>query len=81
VTPESIRSLVLDVLQEIAPEIDPSAVPRDRDLRRALDIDSMDQLNLLVGIGQRLGFEIPEADAVKLRTLDQLVAYLVAHVR
>jgi acyl carrier protein len=81
VTPEAIRSLVLDVLQEIAPEIDRASVPRDRDLRRALDIDSMDQLNLLVGIGQRLGFEIPEADAVKLRTLDQLVAYLVAHVR
>ena len=80
-TPEALRELVLDVLGEIAPEIERASVPRDRDLRRALDIDSMDQLNLLIGIGQRLGFEIPEADAAQLHTLDQLVAYLVAHVR
>jgi acyl carrier protein len=77
---EAIREVILDVLGEIAPEIERGAVPRDRDLGRALDIDSMDQLNLLVGVGQRLGFEIPEADAARLRTLDQLVAYLVAHV-
>jgi acyl carrier protein len=77
---EAIRDVILDVLGEIAPEIERGAVPRDRDLGRALDIDSMDQLNLLVGVGQRLGFEIPEADAARLRTLDQLVAYLVAHV-
>jgi acyl carrier protein len=80
VTAEAIRQVVLDVLGEIAPEIDRTAVPRDRDLRRALDIDSMDHLNLLVGIGQRLGFEIPESDAAQLHTLDQLVAYLAAHV-
>jgi acyl carrier protein len=78
---EVIREVILDVLGEIAPEIERSAVPRDRDLGRALDIDSMDQLNLLVGIGQRLGFEIPEADAARLRTLDQIVAYLMEHVR
>jgi len=78
---EAIREVVLDVLGEVAPEVERAAVPRDRDLGRALDIDSMDQLNLLVGIGQRLGFEIPEADAARLRTLDQIVAYLVDHVR
>ena len=79
-TPEAIRDVVLDVLGEIAPEIERASVPSDRDLRRALDIDSMDQLNLLGGISQRLGCEIPESDAAQLRTLDQLVRYLVARV-
>jgi acyl carrier protein len=80
VTPEAIREIVLDVLGEIAPEIARDTVPRDRDLGRALDIDSMDQLNLLVGIGERLGLEIPEAEGARLRTLDQLVGYLATHV-
>ena len=78
---DAIREVVLDVLGDVAPDVERGAVPRDRDLARALDLDSMDQLNVLVGIGARLGFEIPEADAARLRTLDQLVGYLVAHVR
>jgi acyl carrier protein len=77
---EEIREAVLDVLCEVAPEVERGSVPRDRDLGRALDLDSMDQLNVLVGIGARLGFEIPDADASRLRTLDQIVAYLADHV-
>ena len=47
-------------------------------LRDQVDLDSMDFLNLLVGVHQRTGIEIPEADYPKLATLDQLVAYLAA---
>jgi acyl carrier protein len=49
-------------------------------LREQLDLDSMDLLNLLVAIGERTRVEIPEVDAARLRTLDQLVAYLERHV-
>ena len=51
---------------------------RDVRLREELDLDSMDFLNLLVGVHQRTGIEIPEADYPKLATLDRLVAYLAA---
>ena len=74
----ALRALVLEVLGEIAPEVDPSALRGDVRLRDQVDLDSMDFLNLLVGVHQRTGIEIPEADYPKLATLDQLVAYLAA---
>ena len=73
-----LRQTFLDVLCEIAPEVDPEAVPSDKDLREELDLDSMDFLNVLVALHERLGVEIPEADAAQLTTLDGGVAYLKA---
>lgn len=48
------------------------------DLRDQLDIDSMDFLNLVIGVHQALGVDIPEADYPRLVTLDGFVTYLVA---
>lgn len=78
-TAAELRASVLEVLAEIAPEADPAALRGDRPLRDQVDLDSMDFLNLLVGVHQRTRVEIPEADYPKLATLDQLVAYLVEH--
>jgi hypothetical protein len=36
----------------------------------------MDWLNVLIGLHERLGVDIPETDYARLRTLDDLVAYL-----
>jgi len=79
VTAPELRAIVFDVLAEIAPEVDAAALRGDQPLRDQVDLDSMDFLNLLVGVHQRTGVEIPEADYPKLATLDQLVAYLVEH--
>ncbi len=71
-----LRALVFDVLGGIAPEADPATLAGDAPLRDQLDLDSMDFLNLLVGIHERTGLEIPESDYAQLSTLDELVAYL-----
>lgn len=77
-TDDELRQTFLDVLCEIAPEVDPAEVPADKDLREELDLDSMDFLNVLVALHERLGVEIPEADASRLTTLDGGIAYLKA---
>jgi acyl carrier protein len=79
VTSEALRRHIFEALAEIAPEADPQALRGAVPLRDQLDLDSMDFLNLLIGVHQRTGVEIPEADYGKLATLDQLVAYLEAH--
>ena len=43
-----------------------------------IDLDSMDWLNFLLGLHDKLKVEIPEADYAKLVTLDEVVAYLAA---
>jgi acyl carrier protein len=81
VTAEEVRSAVLRALSEVAPEADAAALRPDVDLREQLDIDSMDFLNFVIGIHERTGVDIPEADYGSLRTLDDLVDYLGARTR
>jgi acyl carrier protein len=76
---QEIRSIVLEVLTDVAPEIDPATVKADIDLREQFDIDSMDFLNFLIGLSKRFQVDVPEADYGKLATLDACVAYIVAH--
>jgi acyl carrier protein len=71
-----IRRAAAEVLAGIAPEADLSTLGDDEDLRDALDLDSMDFLNFLIGLHERTGATIPEADSAKLRTLRGVVAYL-----
>ena len=71
-----IRRLAADVLAGIAPEADLSGVGDGEDLREALDLDSMDFLNFIIGLSQGSGVAIPEADYPRLFTLQGLVAYL-----
>jgi len=75
-TPADIRQLASDVLAGIAPEADLSTVGDHEDLREALDLDSMDFLNLVVGLCQGSGIDIPESDYPKLFTLAGMLAYL-----
>ena len=78
---DEIRSLVLEALAAIAPEADLGSLDPREDLREQLEIDSMDLLNLVIGVHERTGVEIPEADYPKLVTLDSAVAYLAALLR
>lgn len=78
--PDDIRATVLAVLTGIAPEVDARALRGDRPLRQQVDLDSMDWLNVILGLHQRLQVDIPERDYGKLVTLDGIVTYLSARL-
>jgi acyl carrier protein len=73
-----VRQTALSVLASIAPEIADVTLRNDRPLRRQVDLDSMDWLNFLLGLHERLGVDIPEADYARLTTLDEIAKYLLA---
>jgi acyl carrier protein len=75
---EELSKIVQEELSNIAPEVDLATVDPAADLREAIDIDSMDFLNLLTALHRRTGIEIPEIDYPKLVTLSGTVAYLQA---
>lgn len=75
-----LKQTIFTVLGQIAPEADLSQLQPDESLQSALDIDSFDFLNLLIGLNEELGVDIPEADYGQVRTLDKLTAYLLAHM-
>ncbi len=76
-----VRAVLLEEIGNIAPEADLAALDPKADMREALDIDSMDILNLVTAIHKRLGVNIPELDYPKLVTLAGAVAYVEAALR
>ena len=78
---DDIRSGVLATLRQIAPEVRSDELVRDRALREQVDLDSMDWLNVIVGLHQRFGVDIPETDYAGLVSLDAIVAYLAKRLR
>ncbi len=73
----ALAATVQDILRSIAPEVEPGALDPTRPLRHQVDLDSMDWLNFLVALHERLGVTIPEADYARLVTLDKLLDYLL----
>lgn len=78
-TDTEVRAAIADVLRRIAPEADLSRIDPQADLREALDIDSFDFLNVLIGLDEKIHVTVSEADYGKVRSLDALVRYLTAH--
>jgi acyl carrier protein len=76
-----VRKVLHEELNNIAPEIDITAVDPAADLREAMDIDSMDFLNFITAIHRRLGVDIPEIDYPKLITLDKAIAYAASKLQ
>jgi acyl carrier protein len=75
-TKDELRAAVLAELKRIAPEVEEGELKAARPLRDQVDLDSMDWLNFLVALHERLQVEIPESDYARLGTLDQTVDYL-----
>ena len=71
-----LRAAIVAELCRIAPEVEADELLGDRALRDQVDLDSMDWLNVIVGLHQRFGVDIPEADYAGLVSLDAIVAYL-----
>lgn len=75
-----IRARVVAILRTIAPEVEEGELRADKPLREQVDLDSMDWLNVILGVHADLGVDIPEADYGKLRTLEDWTAYLRARL-
>ncbi|MCE9607891.1 MAG: acyl carrier protein [Planctomycetia bacterium] len=74
-TDAEIRDVVIGELRRIAPDVDSASLKPTDHLREALEIDSYDFLQLLIGLNKKLGIDVPESDYGKLRTIDDIVGY------
>ncbi|WP_354623609.1 acyl carrier protein [Psychromonas sp. MME2] len=72
-----LKNLIITELGNIAPEIEPEEIPEDQDLREAIELDSMDFLNLVIAVSKQTKVAIPEADYPLVVTLNGMVNYLI----
>ncbi|HUJ67381.1 MAG TPA: acyl carrier protein [Acidimicrobiales bacterium] len=72
--------LIKTVLHQVAPEASIDDVGPNETLQEALDMDSIDFLNLVIGLSEKTGIDIPERDYPEMTTVDGLVSYLTSRV-
>jgi acyl carrier protein len=77
---QELLAAVVSTLKSIAPEVEENDLVADQPLRTQVDLDSMDWLNFLIGLHDKLKVDIPESDYARLRTLNDLLEYLRAKV-
>ena len=73
---QELRKIVIATLRSIAPEVEADELVDGEPLRNQVDLDSMDWLNFLIGLHERLKVDIPEADYQGLITLANVLDYL-----
>lgn len=73
---EDVCATVVGAIRAVAPEADVEHLAPDAELQDELDLDSMDFLNVVTELTERLGVDIPERDYDQLRTLHGAVDYL-----
>lgn len=75
-TSDDIKKTIVEALTRIAPEIDPASIETSTSFRDQLDLDSMDFLNFVLALHDRLGIDIPETDYPRLYSLGSAISYL-----
>jgi len=73
---EEIRQEVLDILADIAPDEDLSAIDDSVSFREQMELDSMDFLDIVMELRQRHRVQVPEDDYVHLASMNSTVEYL-----
>lgn len=73
------NGLVVEVLHELAPEIDLASADRGARLAEELDLDSFGFLAFVEALHDRAGLEVPERDYPLLSSLDACVDYVAGH--
>jgi acyl carrier protein len=75
-TEEQVKQIVIDIINEIAPDEDTSSLKSEVNLRDQMDLDSMDFLDIVMELRKQHGIEVPEEDYPKLASLDSCADYL-----
>lgn len=75
-TTTEVRDIVLNIINDIAPDEDTTNLKDEVGLREQLDLDSMDFLDIVMELRKRHKVEVPAEDYPKLATMASCVSYL-----
>jgi len=75
------RETILEAIERIAPDVDPSMLPPDVDFREEAELDSMDFLGVLTAVQEATGMEVPETDYGQIVTIDHFTEYLTMRLQ
>ena len=76
-TGPEIREAVINILSDIAPDEDFTAIKDDVPFSDQFEMDSMDLLDIVLELRKRYRVQIPEEDYPKLGNMNSTVEYLL----
>jgi len=79
-TKEKLKSIIIEQILEIAPDIERDEIENDTHIQRSLEIDSFDFLKILTAMNEKVGVEVPEDDYAKVDTIEHMVEYFLARL-
>ena len=71
---EKIQALIVEQL-----DVDPSMVTMDTDFMTDLEADSLDAVEIILGVEEEYGIEIPDNTAENFTKVGDIVKYVDAH--
>ncbi len=71
---DKIKGIIVDQLS-----VDEDMVQLDTNLMKDLEADSLDAVEIILGVEEEFGIEIPDEDAEKFETVRDLVDYVDNH--
>lgn len=78
-TYQETRTIVIEEIENIAPDVAPVAIGDAEDVREALDLDSMDIFNLIAALHTRFDIDIPDKDVAQFVTVGGAARWLEDH--
>ena len=74
--PEKIRDVIINILEDIAPDEDLTGLKDEVSFRDQMELDSMDFLDIVMELRKRYRVQIPEEDYPHLASMQSTVTYL-----
>ena len=74
--PAEIRTAVMEILADIAPDEDLTNLDDEKAFRDQLELDSMDFLDIVMELRKRYSVNVPEQDYTELASMHSTVNYL-----
>lgn len=76
-TSAELRESIIGILKEIAPDEDYDGLKDDVSFRTQLEMDSMDMLDVVLGLRRLYKLPIPESDYPRLDSMNSTIEYLL----
>lgn len=80
-TREEIRKGLIDMFRELFPDMDFSDVNDFVLLADQFGFDSMDFLDILMGLKENFNYDVPEADTAAFKTMESSLNYLEVQLK
>lgn len=75
-TPADIREVIIEILEDIAPDEDLTNLKDEVAFRDQLELDSMDFLDIVMELRKRYRIQIPEEEYPQLASMQSTTTYL-----